>query len=862
MSDMPVPSPRGRSPAQRRWYAALAGLVLLVLALIVVAAAGVRALQADAARSLRAVQVQYAFDALLDAVLSMETAYRGYVLSGDTAFLGSLDAATQSFDAAYARAEGVLAEPGLQPLLQEIARTRAEWQAQHIQAGIAARATLDPATASVEEWQRIARPARGKAYGDTIRALIQRTASRAGAGGGDELAAVESLTRRMGRAIVAGGLLAAALIALLGSQLIRRSRRLQALNTALLSENAERARAERSLARITRQNELILGAVGEGIFGLDAEGRIVFGNPAAAELTGYSPDEALGLRQHELIHHSHADGRPYPLEQCPIRAAFAEGTETRVDDEVFWRKDGTPLPVEYHATPIREEGRIVGAVVTFRDTSERREVERLKDEFVSIVSHELRTPLTSIRGSLGLLASGMLGALNERGQRMLEIAAQNTDRLVRLINDMLDIERIRSGQARMEPRSIDVGESIRQAVETMQPVAERAGVSLVATATPGSVRADPDRLAQTLTNLISNAIKFSPAGAEVRVEAEAHAREVVFRVVDSGRGVPREKWDAIFDRFQQVDASDSREKGGTGLGLAIARSIVEQHGGRIWVESEVGRGSTFSFTLPAVQPASSGGEAPKPPLILVCDDDEALREVAARALCARGFRVAQAETGEAALEQVARERPDALLLDLMLPGLSGWEVVDLLKGDPGTRTIPVVVFSATAPGPQPAPNVERWVTKPANEASLFDAISDALAQRPRGGRVLLIEDDEDLALVLRAVLERRGIVVAHASSCAEAQRLARDAAPDLIVLDLVLPGDDGALGIDCIRATPELRDVPVTIYSALDLSADERARLRLEPDDVMTKGRITPDQLEGRVVALLERVIQNPTETG
>jgi len=244
---------------------------------------------------------------------------------------------------------------------------------------------------------------------------------------------------------------------------------------------------------------------------------------------------------------------------------------------------------------------LAGAVVTEielrADIAARLEAERAKDEFVSVVSHELRTPLTSIRGSLGLLASGQLAG--ERAQRMLDVAIQNTDRLVRLINNILDVERVESGKVQLEVRRVAARELIEQAVEATQGLATRAGVPVEWTAPPElHVHADPDRVVQVITNLLSNAIKFSPAGSPVRVSAEARGAEALFQVRDRGRGIPPEHLDDIFERFQQVDSSDSREKGGSGLGLAISRSLVQQHAGQIWVSSELGRGSTFFFTLP------------------------------------------------------------------------------------------------------------------------------------------------------------------------------------------------------------------------------------------------------------------------
>jgi signal transduction histidine kinase len=244
-------------------------------------------------------------------------------------------------------------------------------------------------------------------------------------------------------------------------------------------------------------------------------------------------------------------------------------------------------------------GAVLGSVfLVFRDLTRRRELERIKSEFVSVVSHELRTPLTSIHGSLTLLASGLLGSTTEKGKRMLEIAVNNTDRLIRLLNDILDVEKLNSGRAEMRPQLCTAGEVIRYAADVMRPMAQKHGVILQVGESDVTIYADPDRLEQCLTNLLSNAIKFSDPGGVVNVQANIMGTDLRFEVADEGRGIPWNKQNSIFERFQQVDASDSRKKGGTGLGLAISRTIVQQHAGRIWVESTLGKGSTFFFTVP------------------------------------------------------------------------------------------------------------------------------------------------------------------------------------------------------------------------------------------------------------------------
>jgi PAS domain S-box-containing protein len=375
----------------------------------------------------------------------------------------------------------------------------------------------------------------------------------------------------------------------------------------------KRKQAEEALERLSRQNESILNSAGEGILGLDTQGKITFINPAGAKTIGYKVEELIGQSLHEILRLSKPDGTKYDLENCPLYRVFKDGVARSGSHEVFWRKDGSSFPIEYASTPIKNyssinpketlpHSSITGAVVTFRDISLRLEVERMKDEFVSIVSHELRTPLTSIRGSLGLLLTGKLGELSPQGKRMLQIAVNNTDRLVRLINDILDLQRMESGRVELIQQHCNAADLMTQAVEVMQAMADKAGVKLEVKPLSAKLWTDSDRILQVLTNLISNAIKFSDPGMTVLLAAELEIGNnystILFQVKDSGRGIPADKLESVFGRFQQVDASDSRGKGGTGLGLAICRTIVEQHGGKIWVESSLGTGSTFYMRLP------------------------------------------------------------------------------------------------------------------------------------------------------------------------------------------------------------------------------------------------------------------------
>ncbi len=417
-------------------------------------------------------------------------------------------------------------------------------------------------------------------------------------------------------------------------------------------------RVEKALEQLRHQTEMILFSAGEGICGLNKQGNITFVNPAAVRMAGCESKELIDRPLYESLHRSPekclqaieqlspatdinsgsefvADTATAPTEKLPLRVSsqiletLADGEVRRVNDEVFWRVDGSSFPVEYVVAPMREQGEIIGAVVNFKDITDRLAVERMKDEFISVVSHELRTPMTSIHGALALINSGLLDAHPHKAKRMLEIAVTNTDRLVRLINDILDLERMESSYSTAVKQTCNVAELMLQAADEMQGMAQQAGVTLSVRPVETQLRAVPDRLIQALTNLLSNAIKFSPSGATVWLSGELmHDRDlaekaelksppspdaaanphlsvsssiIVIAVKDQGRGIPADKLEMVFERFQQVDGSDSRQKGGTGLGLAICRSIVQQHGGRIWVESVLGEGSTFFLSLPVIR---------------------------------------------------------------------------------------------------------------------------------------------------------------------------------------------------------------------------------------------------------------------
>lgn len=350
---------------------------------------------------------------------------------------------------------------------------------------------------------------------------------------------------------------------------------------------------------------MLLDAARDGIIRLDIFGRISFINRTAAELLGLTVaaamDRPIGTYIQFLDSLARADAPPQPPLMIGGMRLLDHG------EEMCCREDGTQFPIEYDAAPLCSGSRLCGAVLTFRDVSRRHAIQTVKDELVALTSHELRSPLTSIRGTLGLLAGGPVGDMSTQARRLVHIAVSNTDRLLRLVNDLLDLERIDAGQILLHPSPCSMADLMRDAADALRMLAEAAGVAIDVAPTDARVYVDPDRMSQVLVNLLANAIKFSPPdGGTVWLDVERGHREVVLRVRDHGRGIPATKLEKIFERFAQVDQADAREKQGTGLGLAISHAIVKQHGGQIWAESTVGVGTTLCVALPepAFDPAA------------------------------------------------------------------------------------------------------------------------------------------------------------------------------------------------------------------------------------------------------------------
>ena len=369
-------------------------------------------------------------------------------------------------------------------------------------------------------------------------------------------------------------------------------------NHRLEQELLERQRIEEALRQSESRFRSAFDDAAVGMAIVDLDGFWVKVNSKVQTILGYSDAELLMTTFAALTYPEDLEMSLQNMHDLLSGKIDAVEVEKR-----YFHKLGHIVWVLLSVSLVRDRaGQPLYFVAQLQDITERRAIEKMKSEFISVVSHELRTPLTAIHGSISLLVSGVLDHKPDKAQRMLEIASAETKRLVRLVNDILDLERLECSAVVLEREWCDAAGLIMQAIEAIQAIADKAGISLRPETISMQIWAAPDRVIQILTNLLSNAIKFSPADSTIRLGVEPSSQDGLeyarFFVSDRGRGIPADKLESIFGRFQQVDASDSRRRGGTGLGLAISRSIVMQHGGHIWAESTLGEGSTFYFTIP------------------------------------------------------------------------------------------------------------------------------------------------------------------------------------------------------------------------------------------------------------------------
>ncbi|MBF0471306.1 MAG: PAS domain S-box protein, partial [Gammaproteobacteria bacterium] len=524
---------------------------------------------------------------------------------------------------------------------------------------------------------------------------------------------------------------------------------------------------------------LLLEAVGEGIFGVGEDGLVNFINPAATRMLGYSAQEVMGECIHSLIHHTRADGTPYPLEECPMRRSLTYGTHHTVENECLWRKDGTSFPVQYSSVPIEKRGRIAGAVVVFHDVTQQQELvatlerarnvaeeaTRAKSEFLANMSHEIRTPMNAI---IGMSYLALKSGLNLKQRDYVNKIHTAANSLLRIINDILDFSKIEADKLEIEYLPFSLNQSLDHLRNLVTVEVERKGLVLAITLDPrlpDAVVGDPHRLGQILLNLTNNAIKFTEkGGVTLRVDfdqADESNLLVHFAVSDSGIGMSERQLSRLFQSFSQADASTTRKYGGTGLGLTISKRLTEMMGGEMWVESVDGEGSTFHFTLPfeiaaAGAVISGGGGAPLEtamvsfsgnPRILLVEDNEINSQVAQELLEMVRLEVTVVENGQLAVERVEEEAFDLVLMDIQMPVLDGYGATQKIRERFSTTRLPVIAMTANAMGEDRERALEAGmndhIPKPIDPATLYQVLQRWLPQRGERGGEEALQSDTD-----------------------------------------------------------------------------------------------------------------------
>jgi PAS domain S-box-containing protein len=669
----------------------------------------------------------------------------------------------------------------------------------------------------------------------------------------------------------------------------------------------ERQRTMADIERLGRQHARLLNSLGEGVYGVDAAGNTMFINPAALAMLGIQECDVLGRNQHTLFHHSHADGTPFPSEECPIAQTLRDGQRRQIYADTFWRTDGSALPVAYTTAPLGDGGdRTGGAVVVFHDITERLQVQaefrraqqaaehanRAKSLFLANMSHEIRTPLNAVIGMGSLLEETPLTAAQ---QDYVQTIRTSSEALLVLINDILDYSKIEAGQLDLEAHPFDLLECLESALDLVALRAAEKRIELVNAPRPGlprTVVGDVTRLRQVLVNLLTNAVKFTERGQVVlsseivadrpgaSLDAPAEVR-LRFSIRDSGIGIPADKRDRLFRSFTQVDASITRKYGGTGLGLAISKHLCERMGGSIAVESSgvPGEGSTFHVTvrLPAAEEAVVAWQQEHRAVlagkrVLLVDDNPINLKVLRHLLEAVGM-VAQEYASPQAALTVATARQEAFdiaVLDMHMPELDGLALARALHAGLGAACPPLVLLSSLAFVPEAADArlFYAMLAKPLRFGALFDVFVKALTTGGSGPQpavaaapaaalpaarplhILLVEDNVVNQKVAKLLLEKLGYRPDLAANGLEALAGLERQPYDVVLMDVQMPEMDGLEATRRIVAqwSPEVRPWIIAMTANV-MPEDQQECLAAGMDDFIAK----PVSLAGLQEAL-ERV--------
>ncbi len=626
------------------------------------------------------------------------------------------------------------------------------------------------------------------------------------------------------------------------------------------------------------KNRAILESIADGVLVLDHNGRVLLVNPAAEELLGLS---AMVI---EGEHFRHILGLGETAVQRDLAQDLYHELRSRLEtvDEDLVRLQPASVRLESGkqvlavniAPLIVSAGGTPGLVAALRDASREAEVERLKNEFISTVSHELRTPMTSIKGYTDLLFLGMVGGLTDAQRNFLQIIKSNADRLTALVNDILDISRIETGRLRLTIESLDLSKIISEVVVVFQEQYRDKGLTLEWEEVAGlpKIRGDADRVTQVLNNLIANSWQYTPSGGRVSIAVHSGDGFLRVDVADTGIGIGPDDIDRVFDRFYRVDDPAVEEVGGTGLGLSIVKMFVELLGGEIWLESELEAGTTFSFTLPLIS-----ADVPEVSLdlletelpvvgtrrekILVVEDNHDLALLLRRQLESEGYQVLLAGSGEDAIWLAKEEKPQLITLDIMLPDLDGFTVLERLKEHPVTAPIPVIIVSILSDEDKGyALGAIDYVVKPIIEDKLLHSLREALAPTDEGAprSVLVVDDEPDIRGFLEQALSYHGYGVRTAANGQEALAQIEVEHPDLILLDLKMPGVDGYEVIRRLKADQDTRSIPIIVITAspVDKERDKVRVLGMGATQYFTK----PFSIKSLIDEIKKAAVERPSQ--
>ena len=482
-----------------------------------------------------------------------------------------------------------------------------------------------------------------------------------------------------------------------------------------------------------------------------------------------------------------------------------------------------------------------------------RELDKMKDSFLSTVSHELRTPLTSIKSFAEILLT--YDEDKETQREFLNIINQESDRLTKLINDFLDLSKIEAGRMQWDDREQSLVPIIQNALHIVQALVKEKNLT-VEFNTPENlpvVSCDKDRLVQVITNLFSNSIKFTPKGGKITVgvkpvienKSDDNPDTVVVSVTDTGIGIAPENHAVVFEKFKQVGDTLTDKPKGTGLGLPICKEIVEHYGGKIWVESELGKGSTFAFSLPMVPPAEVKAPVPevkeKPvekvqedKIILIVDDEDNIRQFLAHELTKKGYTVLEASNGRDALSLTRERHPDLITLDVQMPDISGFDVTAVLKNDDETKDIPILILSVIEDKFKAYKlGANDCMTKPFDNEELVAKVNQLLIGTKK--TVLVVDDDNSLVKSVKYHLEHKGYSICVAYDGRQAMEIVESHRPDLIVLDIVMPNMDGYEVIKHLKSKPETVNIPIVLMTGIEIDGGRVKALSVGAADYITK---------------------------